>query len=129
MKNYGFAAVVLSFLLVLSCSKGYEVTKTSDSYTVRATIDNNPPIIGENTVTVGIVDPSGKPVTDAQVRVDYGMPAMPGMPAMNYRSEAQLKGTAYVAQVNPSMAGGWNFAVYINRGGKIERVTFNVDVK
>ena len=71
----------------------------------------------------------GKDVTDAAVAIDYVMPAMPGMPAMNYKAAAGLKDKRYVATVDFSMAGPWSVAVKITRGGKTQTVKLNVDVK
>ena len=66
-------------------------------------------------------------MTDAKVRIEYSMPAMPGMPAMNYKADAELKGYEYKAKMNLSMSGAWNVAVKITRGGKTTTVKFNVD--
>lgn len=64
---------------------------------------------------------------DAKVKVECSMPAMPGMPAMNYKTDAELKGDVYKAKMNLAMSGSWNIAVKISRGGKITTVKFNVD--
>ena len=56
------------------------------------------------------------------------MPAMSGMPAMNYKANADLKGDTYKA-VEPSMSGSWNVAVKISRGGKMETAKYTMDVK
>ena len=77
----------------------------------------------------GIKDAGGKDVTDAKVMVDYSMPAMPGMPAMNYKSGTSLKDKRYVANLNFSMSGSWAIAVKIARAGKTQTVKLNVDVK
>jgi hypothetical protein len=54
---------------------------------------------------------------------------MPGMPAMNYKTNAMLHGAAYHAVVNFSMAGPWTTAVKITKAGKTQTVKLNVDVK
>jgi len=68
-------------------------------------------------------------VTDAKVVVEYSMPAMSGMPAMNYKSTADLKSDKYVAVIEPSMSGSWNLAVKITRSGKTDTAKFTLDVK
>jgi hypothetical protein len=78
---------------------------------------------------VVVKDKAGKTVTDAKVVVEYSMPAMPGMPAMNYKSDAALKGEQYKAVIEPSMAGSWNIAIRINRGGKTDTAKLTIDVK
>ncbi|PKN68048.1 MAG: hypothetical protein CVU52_10290 [Deltaproteobacteria bacterium HGW-Deltaproteobacteria-10] len=113
----------------MAYAKDYEITKKAGEYAVLVTIDKNPPVTGKNNMAVRIKDGSGKDVTDATVAVDYGMPAMPGMPAMNYKTTAMLHGNVYHAVVNFSMSGPWAVTVKINRGGKTQSVKLNVDVK
>jgi len=76
-----------------------------------------------------IKDNTGKNIIDANVKVEYGMAAMPGMPAVNYKTDAALKGNEYKAKVNFSMAGGWNFNIQITQAGKVKKVKLSVDVK
>ncbi len=123
------AAVTMVLLLIagIAYAKNYEVKKKAGEYDVVATIDKNPPVAGENNLTISIKDASGKAVTDAVVKVDYVMPAMPGMPAMNYKADAKLDGKDYKAKLNLSMAGAWNIAVKISKGGKISTMKFNID--
>jgi len=120
---------VLLLAVGLAYAKDYEMTKKAGEYTVLVTIDKNPPITGKNNMAVEIKDGVGKDVTDATVTVDYGMPAMPGMPAMNYKAATILKNKRYVAEVDFSMSGSWSIAVKITRGGKTLSVKLNVDVK
>lgn len=112
----------------LASAKDYEMTKKAGDYTVMVTIDKNPPVTGINKMIVSIHDAKGG-VTDASVAVDYGMPAMPGMGAMNYKTTAVLKGESYLASINFSAAGPWAVTIKITRGGKTQSVKLNVDVK
>ena len=120
-------------VLMLSCgwafAKDYEVTKKAGDYTVQIKIDKNPPVTGENKMDITIKDTTGKNVTNATVDIDYGMPAMPGMGAMNYKTTAGLKGDRYLATINFSMAGPSFINIKITRGGKSQLVKLNVDVK
>ena len=129
MKRMVIVVCVLLLAAGLALAKDYEITKKAGSYTVQVVIDKNPPVTGPNKMEVGIKDGAGKEVTDAVVAVDYSMPAMPGMPAMNYKSAATLQGKRYVASLNFSMSGPWTIAVKITRGGKTQAVKLNVDVK
>ena len=129
MKRFFLFLLVFSFTVGLAFAKNYEVTKKVDEYTLVITIDKNPPIMGDNTFSLTIKDGAGKPVSDARVRIDYGMPAMTGMPPMNYKTEAPLKGNEYQAKLNFSMAGSWNMVVQITRADKVKKVKLNVDVK
>jgi hypothetical protein len=123
------AVLVLLVGCISAYAKDYEMTKKAGDYTVQVTIDKNPPVTGDNNVAVGIKDGAGKDVTDAKVAVDYGMPAMPGMPAMNYKADTKLKGKRYVATLNFSMSGPWSVTVKITQSGKTQSVKLNVDVK
>ena len=123
---------LISFLMVVLAAgpiyaKDYEVTKKAEDFTVMVKIDKNPPVVGENNVTIEIKDAAGKNVTEAKVKLDYGMPAMPGMPAMFYKADAELKGTLYKAKMNLSMAGSWNITIQITQGDKVRKAKFNVD--
>jgi hypothetical protein len=129
MKRGLFFLMILTLIAGTAWGKNYEVTKKVDDLTVKVDIDKNPPIIGDNNLSITIKDASGKNVTDAKVKVDYGMPAMPGMPAMNYKTDAVLKGSEYKAKVNFSMAGSWGMVVQITQAEKVKRVKLNVDVK
>lgn len=129
MKKLGIFMLVLCFAAGVVYAKDYEVQKKAGEYDVKVTIDKNPPVTGDNVVTVVVKDPAGKPVTDAKVVVDYSMPAMPGMPAMNYKTDAVAKGDVYKATMNLSMAGPWNIAVKITRGGKTASMKFAIDAK
>jgi nitrogen fixation protein FixH len=105
------------------------MTKKAGDYTVDVTMDRNPPVTGKNSVEVRVKDKAGKAVTDAKVTVEYSMPAMSGMPAMNYKSDAELKGETYRTVISPSMAGSWNVAIKVARGGKTDTARLTIDVK
>ena len=129
MKRLALIICVIFLAVGLVYAKDYEMTKKAGDYNVQVTIDKNPPVTGNNNIAVGIKDGTGKDVTDATVAIDYGMPAMPGMPAMNYKSGTSLKNNRYVATVNFSMSGPWAVTIKITRGGKTQSVKLNVDAK
>jgi len=131
MKRLIAILAVAAFLV--SCgfalAKDYELTKKAGDYNVQINIDKNPPVTGINKMNVAIKDAAGKAVTDAAVAIDYGMPAMPGMGAMNYKTNATIKGDSYLATINFSMSGPWFINIKITHGGKTQTVKLNVDVK
>jgi hypothetical protein len=129
MKRVMIFLLVSALMVGIAWAKGFEVTKKVDDITIKIEIDKNPPIIGDNNLSISIKDGAGKNITNAKVKVDYSMPAMPGMPAMNYKADANLKGNAYQAKVNFSMAGSWNMVVQITQAEKVKKVKLNVDVK
>ena len=84
-------------------------------------IQPDPPKAGENQLEVTIKDASGMPVDDAQVSVQFYMPAMPtmNMPAM--RNEVKLTGAGggvYRGTGQIMIAGRWDTTVTIARGGQ-----------
>lgn len=129
MKKLILVAVLVFVTNGLVYAKDYVVEKKAGEYDVKVKIDRNPPVVGDNTVEVEIKDPSGKHVSDAQVKIDYSMPAMPGMPPMNYKTEADPKGKVYTAKMHISMSGSWNVAVKITRDAKTSTMKFSMDAR
>jgi hypothetical protein len=81
----------------------------------------DPPKTGENLLEATVKDAGGKPIDDADVSVQFFMPAMPtmNMPAM--RSEAKLApvgGGVYRGNGEVMMAGRWDATVTVVRGGQ-----------
>ena len=122
-------AMVFALNINLVLAKDYEIAKKAGDLDVVVKIDKNPPVTGINKMNIAVKDASGKAISDAAVVVNYEMPAMPGMGAMNYKTNATLKGTDYQAILNFSMAGAWSVNIKINRGGKTQTVKLNVDIK
>ena len=129
MKRLTVLMVMVLLLAGTVYAKDYEVTKKVGDLTVDVKIDKNPPISGTNNMEIVVKDAGGKAVTDAKVLVEYSMPAMPGMPAMNYKTDAQLKGDAYKAAMNLSMSGSWNVSIKVTRANKTQTAKFTVDAK
>lgn len=126
MKKLTVVMLMLLMVTGVAFAKNYEANKKAGEYDVIMIIDKNPPVVGDNVVSVTVKDPTGNFVTDAKVVVDYSMPAMPGMPAMNYKTDAPLKGNDYKATMNLSMSGAWNVAIKITRGSQTTTAKFNV---
>ena len=129
MKRLVLAVMVVLLVAGTAAAKDYEVTKKAGDYNVVVTIDKNPPMTGDNNLSVSVKDGAGADVTDAKVSVEYSMPAMPGMPAMKYNTNAELAGKEYKTKVNFSMSGSWNMVVKIVRGDKTAQVKFTVDAR
>ena len=124
-------SVVCLFFLAsgLAYGKGYEVTKKAGEYTVVIRIDKDPPVTGKNEMDVEIRDAGGKNITDAAVEVVYGMPAMPGMPAMFYKARVNLKDQRYVSPLDFSMTGPWIISVKFKRAGQTKTAKIAIDIK
>jgi len=128
MKRFATALIIFLLTVGLVYAKDYTVVKKAGSYTVEVKLDKNPPITGPNKMEINIQDDKEIKVTDATVVVEYVMPAMPGMPSMNYKAKAELNGSRYLANVNFSMSGAWAVNIKITRAGKTQAVKLNVDV-
>jgi hypothetical protein len=73
------------------------------------------------TLHVTMLDASGKPVTDAQVKVMLIMPAMTamGMGATRAATDLTWKGSDYVGTIKVPTAGSWNVEVNASRNGQL----------
>ncbi len=129
MKKLFLGTIVFFLVVGVAMAKDFEVTKKAGDYNVVVKMDRNPPTTGNNNLSVTIKDAAGADVTDAKVSVDYSMPAMPGMPAMNYSSKAESAAKEYKAKINFSMSGSWNMAIKIVRADKSIQVRFTVDAR
>lgn len=131
-KSMMISIVSLCVLALLSgCGikkSGYQVEQPAGQYKVTFSLAT-PPITGDNPATVVIKDTAGKVITDAQVQIDYSMPAMPGMPAMNYNAVATLSGSEYKALLNLPMGGSWNIMVLFIVKGQPQQVSFSLDAR
>lgn len=128
MKKVFLMGMLILMVAGLAAAKDFELTKKAGPYSVVVKMDKNPPVTGDNSVVITIKDAAGKIVKDAKVALDYEMPAMPGMPAMAYKSQPELKGDSYVGTINFSMGGSWTVKIKITRSGKTDSLKFNVDV-
>jgi len=106
--------------------QGYEPTPASTASPASAAQISfrtlpDPPKAGENQLEATVKDASGKAIDDAEVKVQFFMPAMPTMSMPAMRSEANLspagsgvyRGTGQVL-----MSGRWETTVTVTRGGQ-----------
>ncbi|OGQ85895.1 MAG: hypothetical protein A2512_13510 [Deltaproteobacteria bacterium RIFOXYD12_FULL_56_24] len=129
MKKIAIFTLMLLLSAGIVLAKDYEIQKKAGDLNVVVKMDKNPAVMGENGIDVTVKDAAGKEVTDAGVKVEYSMPAMPGMPAMNYGAVLARNKNVYQGKLNFSMSGPWNIAVKILRGGKTVSTKFSVDVQ
>lgn len=127
MKKFLIATLILLLTVGLAYAKAYEVNKKAGDYSVNIAMDKNPPSVGSNNMEILIADKAGNPVKDAKVLVDYGMPAMPGMPAMAYKADTMSHGNGYHAALNISMKGSWYVNIKITSQGKTVSTKFTFD--
>ncbi len=87
---------------------------------VMFTSEPDPPRMGENTFEVMVMS-ENQPVTDADVSVEFFMPAMPAMKMAEMRNSIPLKhegGGRYRGAGNVMMAGSWDATVSVKRSGQ-----------
>jgi RND family efflux transporter MFP subunit len=102
------------------------VTAGGAGYKLTLRIDPDPPQAAkQNTLHVTLTDPAGKPVSDAQVRLTFTMPAMPAMNMPEMRNGVELKwtGSNYTGPIQIMVAGGWNVAIEARRGNEVLATT------
>jgi hypothetical protein len=75
---------------------------------------------------IAVADSAGFPVSDAQVRLNLTMPAMP-MPPNQPNAQAAGNGH-YTASTRMGMPGQWQIAVLITRNGQQQRADFFAEV-
>jgi hypothetical protein len=73
------------------------------------------------TLHVTVLDASGQPVRDTQVKVTLIMPAMPamGMSEMRTATDLTWMGSDYVGTIKVPSAGSWNVEVNASRNGQL----------
>ena len=128
VKKILIVTLILLLTTGLAFAKAYEVNKKAGEYSIQIKMDKNPPSVGMNNMEIVVTDKAGRPVKDAKVLVDYGMPAMPGMPAMAYKADAMNHGDQYNAALNISMKGPWYVNIKIASQGKTASTKFTFDV-
>ncbi|MCG6553709.1 MAG: FixH family protein [Candidatus Magnetominusculus sp. LBB02] len=131
MRKRVFVVLAVVFLLTAGVvyAKELKMAKKAGEYTVQMKFDKASPVVGDNSVQIEVTDSMGRLVTDAKVKLDYSMPAMPGMPAMNYTADISQTGEVYNAVLNLSMAGSWNIDVKVKHDKKTVSAKFTIDAK
>ena len=120
---------ILAFLTAgLLNAAGFE--KEAISQTAKVVLSAEKPlVVGNNTVEL-LVTLDNAVAEDAAVALKVFMPAMPGMPAMESRVEAESLGSGrYKADLNFSMPGTWQIHVLITpKTGKKIRIKTSVNI-
>ena len=116
-------------MLFMAGSALAAVTQEVDGLTISLANQMDKLSMGETRLAVTIVDSSGREVTDARVKVNYGMTALKAMAKMRYRSTAAYTDGAYNAKLNINMGGSWYVTVTVLLPSKkVVTATFDYDV-
>ena len=79
--------------------------------------------------TIEISDVGGRPIQDAQVRVDGGMPAHGhGLPTIPQVTPADQPGLYLLEGLKFTMPGHWVVDLHIEAGGRTDTVRFELDL-
>ncbi len=123
------STLLLGFLVFsgIVYAEALDIEKKIGDITVNISIDNNPPVVGKNNVTIELIDADANPITDAGVELYYFMPTMP---AMNYIAPAELTDGKYTAVIKLLMPGAWDVDVTFRRpDSEIQKITVSFDIK
>jgi len=107
MKN--IFKIVLTVLLGFNILNAQSLSqdKQKNGYEVKLT-SLKPLVLGNNTVFVQL-SKDGTLITDAKMKMKIFMPEMPGMPYMEYKSNAKVLNEEYEIKLNFSMNGTWQY--------------------
>jgi len=128
MKQFVTVMTILLLSTGLVLAKAYDVSKKAGDYAVEVAMDKSA-VKGKNDVGITVKDTGGNYVTDARVVVNYSMPAMSGMPAMNFNAVTELQGNIYRAMLDFPMSGSWSLTVKIAHKEKAVSARFTIDVR
>jgi hypothetical protein len=120
---------VCTLLIGTALAATLEIKKKAGDYDVELRIDRNPPVVGDNGLSLKITNGNGEVLKDAKVLVNYYMPPMPRMAPMNYKTPAKLKKDAYTVSMRLIMAGPWVIVVKITVGDKTTSARFQIDAR
>ncbi len=129
MKKLLLYTVLVIPMLFMTGAAQAAVTQKVDGLTISLATRMDKLSMGVTQLAVTIVDSSGREVTDARVKVGYGMTAMKHMAKMRYRSPAGYADGAYNAKLNINMGGSWYITVTVLLPSKkVVTATFDYDV-
>jgi len=131
--------LIAALVVVAACTKSTtnvasgKPIATATVNNLTATLSNSPGQLktGEQEVMLAFTDPSGKPVDVGAVSLNFHMPAMGGMAAMNDAVTFTTTSTpgVYSGKVNIGMAGEWQGQLaYEGPAGK-GKATFSVTAR
>ncbi|MAT51178.1 MAG: efflux transporter periplasmic adaptor subunit [Porticoccaceae bacterium] len=91
-------------------------------------LDPETPRVGNNTLTLVLLDKAGQPVSDASIKAVAEMPAMGAMAAMQAPADmTAIEPGLYRGTFEPSMEGSWPLTLQIsNEGVGSARVSFDL---
>ena len=123
-----FTKIMMVTLLGVSLLQGAAFEKVAKSRATKVELSSEKPLTtGNNTIILNIVKNKYK---DSKVTFKAFMPAMPGMPYMESKSEAKSLGNGkFSVDVNLAMGGTWQVHIFITpKEGKKIRVKTSLNI-
>lgn len=106
-----------------------KTTARAGPFALSLTLEPDPPRQEKNTLVVDVADDGGKPVADAEVAVDYLMPAMGAMPEMKGSATVKPRGDGrFAAAFDLPMAGSWTLTTRVRSGAERGEATLSITV-
>ena len=109
-------AMIVMFSAVFLYADVIDQNGQKDGYDIKV-FTKNTPISGNNDFFVTIKKDSTS-VEDAKVKIKVFMPAMPGMPYMEYKAKAKLINGEYKMMINFGMSGTWLYQLKFKTSDK-----------
>ena len=119
VRRLAIAVHLAAAFLLAGCADRGEKAGATPSQAVgpfRISVENKParPVVGNNTLCITVMDPSGSPVRGAEVEALVVMQAMGTMPRMESRGQLkEAKPGLYEAAYGLSMAGEWDVDISV----------------
>lgn len=120
--------IVAWFTLEPMGPKGDAIGTTAGGLRIEARLEPDPPREKGNTLELHVKDQDGEPVRDAEVEVEYSMPAMGAMPEMRGKADVKRKDGRFRAEFDLPMAGSWTLAVNIRSSAGAAEARYNLTV-
>jgi len=121
--------VLLSLALGASLLQAAAFEKDAKFRTVKIHLSSDKPVGTGSNIFILDITKDGKVPVGAKVNVKAFMPAMPGMPAMESKSEAKSLGNGkYEVKLNIAMGGTWQVHIFLTpTEGKRSRVKTSIN--
>lgn len=112
-----------------SYGASFSQTEESDNMSAHITFIQGDITVGMNQLNIKVMDSSGAAITDASIKIKFGMIPKDGMMPMSMKATANMVGDTYQADLNFAMAGPWSIEVKIKRPDKQKlKSKFSIDV-
>lgn len=127
MKNILITLITLALSVSLLQAKAFE--QDAKFRTTKVHITSEKPLTAGTNVLLLDISKDSKALEESKVEVKAFMPAMPGMPAMEFKSAAKSLGKGkYEVKLNIAMNGTWQVHIFITpKAGKKSRVKTSIN--